>query len=217
MSQRLGTIVLGAGGHAAVVAEAVVLSGMALAGYLSPAAALDDAEGLLGPYRGDDSVLPELVAASFGIIPAIGFVDAAGAARRAQILTTIPVDALVTIVHPAAIVSPSARLGAGSFVAAGAILGTRSRTGTGAILNSGAVVDHDCLIGSNCHIATGARVAGGVTVGNDVLIGSGATIRQGLRLGEGAVIGAGAVVIHDVEARTTVVGIPAKPVSKGAG
>lgn len=43
-------------------------------------------------------------------------------------------------------------------------------------------------------------------------IGSNATILAGVTIGENAMVGAGAVVTHDVEANTTVAGIPAKPV-----
>ena len=48
-------------------------------------------------------------------------------------------------------------------------------------------------IGANVQIGTGAKVLGPVCVGN------------------GAVIGANAVVVHDVPARSTVVGAPARP------
>lgn len=209
-------ILLGAGGHAAVVAEAITLSGGDLAGHLSPESGAERDPSLLGPRLGDDSAIPALIAAGFGLVPGTGFVNAAGAARRGLWLAGLPQAALVSIIHPRAILSPSARLGTGSFLAAGAILGTRSQTGSGAILNSGAVVDHDCTLGANCHVATGARLAGGVTLGDDVLIGAGATVRQGIRIGRGAVVGAGAVVLRDVAAGVTVLGVPARPVPGGA-
>ncbi len=41
-------------------------------------------------------------------------------------------------------------------------------------------------------------------------IGSGAVIMCGVTIGEGALVGAGAVVTHDVPARTTVLGVPAR-------
>lgn len=45
-------------------------------------------------------------------------------------------------------------------------------------------------------------------------IGSGATILPGVTIGEGALIGAGAVVTKDVAPRTTVVGNPARELTK---
>lgn len=51
-----------------------------------------------------------------------------------------------------------------------------------------------------------------IRVGCDVWIGSHATILGGVTIGDGAIIAAGAVVTKDVEARTLVAGVPAKPV-----
>jgi serine O-acetyltransferase len=55
---------------------------------------------------------------------------------------------------------------------------------------------------------------GGVPeLGDEILVGAGAKVLGAIRVGSGAKIGANAVVVHDVPARTTVVGIPARPVS----
>lgn len=205
-----GIVLLGAGGHAAVLAEAILLGGGTVTGHLAPAAAADTA--LLGPWLGDDAVWPDLVARGFALVPGLGFVDAAGARRRAALLAALPERALAVVIHPRAILSPSATVGAGGFLAAGAILGTRAHAGAGLILNSGAVVDHDCTLGRNCHVATGARVAGNVVLGDDVLIGAGATILQGIRIGAGAIVGAGATVLRDVAPGSMVLGVPARPV-----
>jgi serine O-acetyltransferase len=50
------------------------------------------------------------------------------------------------------------------------------------------------------------------TLGDGVIVGSGAQILGPIIVGEHARIGANAVVTRDVEPRTTMVGIPAKPV-----
>jgi serine O-acetyltransferase len=49
------------------------------------------------------------------------------------------------------------------------------------------------------------------TLGRDVIVGAGAHVLGPIMVGEGARIGANAVVLHDVPARATMVGIPAKP------
>lgn len=200
-------VILGAGGHAAVVAEAAVLSGMTLAGHLAPQPGDDT---LLGAHLGDDDAIAGLLAAGHDLAIGFGFVNAAGAQRRAKVLAMLPQDRLAMIAHPSAVISPSGQIGAGGFAAAGAIFGTRSRAAAGLLLNSGAIIDHDCVIGRNCHVATGAKVSGGVVMGDNVLIGTGASVRQGIRIGDNAVIGAGAVVVADVPVGATVVGVPAR-------
>lgn len=205
-----GLVILGAGGHARVVAETAMLLGLSLLGYLAPQAA-KSANAPHPRYLGDDATIPAMLAKGCSFILGIGFVNVPGAIRRAELLMQIPESRLKRLVHPSAMVSPSAGIAAGAFLAAGVILGTGSRAGPGAILNSGAIVDHDCRIGANSHVAIGARIAGGVTVGRDCLIGAGATIRQGLRIGDGAVVAAGAAVLGDVASGSTVAGVPARP------
>ncbi|MFS4582823.1 sugar O-acetyltransferase [Phaeobacter sp. C3_T13_0] len=60
--------------------------------------------------------------------------------------------------------------------------------------------------------AKGFEIARPVTLGSDVWIGGGAILLPGVTIGDGAIVGAGAVVTRDVEAGTTVVGNPARPI-----
>ena len=53
----------------------------------------------------------------------------------------------------------------------------------------------------------------GPTIGPNVTIGTGAKVLGRIRVGQWAQVGAGAVVVADVPESTTVVGVPARPVS----
>ena len=190
-TERLSLV--GAGGHAKVVLEAVRAShpGMTVC-------VLDQSpenKRLLG------IAVERLPAALSGAVHvAIG--DNAARERVGQ-----SVAGLFTVVHPAAVISPSARVEAGVFAAALCVIGAEARIGRGSIVNHGAIVDHDCSVGEWSHVAPNATLGGGVSVGRGVLIGAGATVLPGVRIGERAIVGAGAVVLADVAAGLTVSGV----------
>lgn len=204
-------MIIGAGGHARVVVEA--LSTRRVIGHVAPANARIAAT-VLGPRLGGDEAIDALAAAGHEFAVGVGFVDHEGAKRRARLLETLGGVALVAVVHPSSSVSVSAVVEPGAFVAAGAVVGVGARIGRSAIVNSGAVVDHDCRLAANVHVASGATLAGGVTVGQHSLVGAGAVVRQDITIGSGVVIGAGAVVIDNVPDGATAVGVPARLLSR---
>jgi len=80
-------------------------------------------------------------------------------------------------------------------------------------------VAHDCVIGHYVTFAPGVKCNGNVVVEDHAYIGTGAIIKQGqpgqpLIIGRGAVVGMGAVVTKSVPPGATVVGNPARVMSK---
>jgi sugar O-acyltransferase (sialic acid O-acetyltransferase NeuD family) len=80
-------------------------------------------------------------------------------------------------------------------------------------------VEHDCVIGDFVTFAPGVKCNGNVHIEDHAYIGAGAVIKQGLPnaplvIGRGAVVGMGAVVTKSVLPGVTVVGNPARPLSK---
>lgn len=197
--------VIGAGGHAAVVADAALLAGFSTLAFFSQDASREGLEVLGFPVMllGSDAV--------DNFIVAIGN----NAARMRLQEQQIKAGALgTTIVHPQASVSVATDIGRGSFIAAGAVVAPRSLVAQGVIVNHRAVVDHDCLVGSYSHIAPGAVLGGNVQVGKRALVGAGATILPGVCVGDDVVIGAGAVVLADVASGTTIVGVPGRAIGQ---
>ncbi|MEY3660875.1 MAG: serine O-acetyltransferase [Pseudomonadota bacterium] len=97
-------------------------------------------------------------------------------------------------------------------------------------IGSGILVDHatGIVIGETCVLEDNISILQGVTLGGTgkdtgdrhpkircgVLLGAGAIVIGNVTVGEGAKVGAGSVVLRDVEAHTTVAGVPAVRVGK---
>lgn len=84
----------------------------------------------------------------------------------------------------------------------------------------GVVIGETTIIGNNVVMFHGVTLGGTgkekgkrhPTIGDNVFIGSGAKLLGNIIIGKNAKIGANAVILKDVEANTTVVGIPGKVV-----
>lgn len=200
-------VLLGGGGHAAVIADAL---GDRLLGYLAPE---PGAEQMCGQWLGTDAEVDRLRRNGCSFAIGLGSVDRPSVERRRKIIQRIEEDWLAIVVHRSAVVADSAALAAGVFVAAGVVIGVRAVIGVGSIVNTRSSIDHDCVIGPNVHVAPGVTLSGGVTLGEDGLVGVGSSVRQGISIGPRAIVGAGAAVVADVSAGETVVGVPARPVA----
>ncbi|MGC3972601.1 MAG: NeuD/PglB/VioB family sugar acetyltransferase [Pirellulales bacterium] len=205
-------VLLGAGGHAAVLLEAYLAAGGSPPSVVLDADSSRHGQTFWGvPIAGSDDLLEAWI--ERGVRHFLLGIGSAGSThvrqkvyQRALALGGIPLGVL----HPSVYVSPSARLGQGVQLLPKTIIHTQASLGDSVIVNTAAVVEHDCVVGSHVHIATGAVLAGGVTIGNGAHIGVGAVVRQGLEIGPGAVVGAGAAVVKDVPPRTVVAGVPAR-------
>ncbi len=73
-----------------------------------------------------------------------------------------------------------------------------------------------CVVGSRAALLTHCPIRGAkpVVLGNYVWIGYGALVLPGVTIGDCCVVGAGSVVTRDVDARTIVVGVPARELRK---
>ena len=212
-------IIIGAGGHAAVVADALLASGVRVLGFTDADASRHGRQLIGLPVLGGDAVLDGYNRADVALANGIGGIGQAAREqprRQAQQRLTQQGWRFVRVRHPQSIVSPFAHLGEGAQIFAGAIVQPGARLGEGCVVNSGAVVEHDVVLGDYTHAAPGAVICGDVTLGADCHIGAGATVRQGLQLGAATVIGVGAVVVKNCSGDCLLVGVPARQMERRA-
>lgn len=158
-------LILGAGGHGAIVAELAQTRGYTRIDFLD-----DRSPTAVGTLSDLSALAPRYAAAavSIGNLP-----------LRRELLDrleslSVPMPALV---HPSATVSPSARIEAGSLVLPGAIVHTNAVVGKGAIISAGAVVDHDAVVGPCSHVDAGAVVASRASVPPLTKVPAGSCVR----------------------------------------
>jgi sugar O-acyltransferase (sialic acid O-acetyltransferase NeuD family) len=118
--------------------------------------------------------------------------------------------------HPSAILQnvSTINIGEGTILCAGSILTTDIGIGSHVLINLNCTIGHGVHIGMCTSIMPGVNIAGDVSVGTGVLIGSGVNVINKIKLGDRCTIGMGSVVLRDVAADSTVVGVPAKPITR---
>ena len=204
----LPIIIIGAGGHAKVVIEALRQAGNNVVGVVDTDAAKHGKDVLGVKVLGDESAMFGLDPDNSQLANGLGPIE-----LRRTIFERFRDKEFrfVTVRHPSAVIADSAIVGEGAQIMAGAVIQPDAALGDNVLVNTRACVDHDCDIGHHAHVAPGATLAGGVCVGDGSLIGAGATVLENVRIGAACVVGAGAVVVGDVADGTTVVGVPARP------
>lgn len=192
-------LVLGAGGHAAVLIDMLRQLNHTIIGLVARDRPADIPVFAGIPYYGsDDDVF------TFGkedVLLANGIGSLPGRNIRSKVHQQFKQAGyqFVTVVSPRAIVSDYSSLAEGVQVMPGAIVNANSIIGAGTIVNSGAIVEHDCNIGSHNHIAPGVALSGDVSTGDYVHIGTGARVIQSIKIGDNVMVGAGATVIKNLD------------------
>lgn len=207
-------LILGAGGHAQVVADIILRANEAGAGF-EPIGFLDDNPALIGkmifsmPVLGTIAQLDEFD--HDAIIVAIG--DNKIRARIFEIMR-MRGERIINAVHPTAILAADVCLGEGVMICAGVVVNTGTVIGDNVILNTSCTVDHHNRIGDHVHIAPGVHLGGNVKIEKGAVIGIGANVLPERIIGAWSVIGAGSVVTKDIPAHVTAAGVPARVIQR---
>lgn len=209
----LPIIIIGAGGHARVIADALVCAGNAVIGFVDKDNARKGQYMLDLPIMGGEDVLARFDRNAVLLVVGIGSTGHRSSLELRQRISERLCDdgwTLGGVRHPSALISPTARVAADAQIMAGAIVQVGADIGAGVILNTRAVVEHDSVVGEYSHVSIGTILCGNTRIGACSHIGAGAVVRQGISLGDGITVGTGAIVIANHEGGETLVGNPAK-------
>ena len=200
-------MIMGAGGHAKVLIDALKKLDRTILGILDPSHSMSAVLGI--PVLGGDEELERYPPDQVDLINGLGSFKM-GSSREQLFNKFKDRDYnFSSVIHPNAILSESCCLGEGVQILAGAIIQVGVELGQNVIVNTGALVDHDCHIGEHCHIAPGVALSGNVIVNKGTHVGTGTTIIQGIEIGEECLIGAGSVVIRSLPDGVQAYGNPA--------
>lgn len=202
-------IVIGAGGHAKVLIDTLLLAGANIAGIVDQNHFMHGTQVLGVTVVGGDEFITSSPHNKYLLVNAIGSINLP--TLRSCIYDEFKKKgySFATVIHPSAIIASGVILDEGAQIMAGAVIQPGTIIGNNTIINTKCSVDHDCIIGESCHIAPGVTLSGGVSIGHGVHVGTGATIVQGITIGSNCLIAAGAVVTKNVESNSKVRGVPA--------
>ena len=200
-------IILGASGHAKVLAEIVVKSNDNLIGFL------DDNEVLFNK----DIYLDKRVLGNLNDITKYKdnyFIIGIGNNKIRKDISLKYNDLnWYNAIHPNAVIASDVKVGEGTVIMPGVVINPGTIIGKHCIINTSSSVDHDNIIGNFVHISPGAHLAGTVTVGEGTWICMGVNVINNIKIGNNDIIGAGATVINDVlDDNKVYVGVPAKEI-----
>lgn len=198
-------ILIGAGGHAKVIADIIQQNQeYCIVGLV----ASKKEAGFFGiPVVGTDDDLEDL----FGRGIRFAFVAIGDGKIRRRITNCLEKIGyeIINVISQQAVISARVKLGKGIAVMPGAVINADTVIEDGCIINTNASVDHDNYVGEFTHIAPGCAVAGFNRIGKDCFLGIGSRVIDRVVIGDNTIVGAGSVVIGDVMGDCTVVGTPA--------
>ncbi len=211
--------IIGAGGFAREVAwlleDISAATNQEASAYVAAGFLVSDASRI-GPY--DSPVLGDFSWLESNHVDALAMGIATPAVRLKladELKGRFPHIAWPALIHPSVIWQRrTMQVSEGVIICAGTIATVNVRFEPFCMVNMSCTVGHEVVIGRGSVVNPTVNISGGVELGTGVLVGVGAQILQYVKIGKGAMIGAGSVVFKDVNAETTVVGVPAREVPR---
>lgn len=188
-------ILIGAGGHAAAIVEAVEQIGGKIELIVDP----KPVNWLEAPrFESIGGVKPQQGTVALGIG---GAATDALEHRLGLLIEMLELGfSADPVIHPDAVVSRSANIGPGVTVLAGAVVQPHTVLERGVLVNTGAIVEHHSTVEEGAHVAPGAIVLGSCRIGRCAMIGAGSAVLQGHSVPEKFTVRAVSLYPNDADA-----------------
>ena len=196
-------IIIGAGGHAKVIADIVIKRGDNLLGFL------DDFK--TDKIFGDYDVLGKIENISEFENKAKFIIAIGNNETRKQLAQKYLLD-WYTAIHPSAQIGINCEIGEGTCIMANAVINSDSKVGEHCIVNTAAVIDHENKISDFVHISPRATLCGNVFVGECTHVGAGVVVKNNVSICDNVTVGISAAVIRDITDSGKYIGVPAKKI-----
>lgn len=199
-------VIIGAGGHAKVIADIIEKSGDEIIGFLDDK--IEKNTIIIKDYKviGDLNNRFSLAIANEDY----EFIIAIGDNKKRKEISTSPNLKFYTAIHPSAQIGINVEIEEGTVIMANVCINSSSRVGKHCIINTGAIIEHDNIIENYVHISPNATLGGTVKVEELTHIGIGATVKNNVTICKNCTVGAGAVVVKNIIEEGTYIGVPAR-------
>ena len=201
-------IIIGAGGHAKVIADIIEKSGDQIVGFLDDK--IEKNTIIVKDYKviGDLNSRFSLSIANKDY----EFITAIGDNKRRKEISTSPNLKFYTAIHPSAQIGLDVKIEEGTAIMANVCINSSARIGKHCIINTGAIIEHDNIIENFVHISPNATLGGTVRIGENTHIGIGSVVKNNITICQNCTVGAGAAVVKNILEEGTYIGVPARKI-----
>lgn len=199
-------IIIGAGGHAKVIADIIEKSGDEVVGFL------DDNKENGATVIKNYKVIGDLNNRFAMAVTKkdVEFIIAIGDNKKREEISHSPNLKFYTAIHPSTQIGLDVRIEEGTVVMANVCINSSARIGKHCIINTGAIIEHDNIIEDFVHISPNTSLGGTVKIGESTHVGIGSIVKNNITICKNCTIGAGAVVVKNIIEEGTYVGVPAR-------
>lgn len=203
---RKKVVIIGAGGHAKVIADIIEKSGDEIVGFL------DDNKEIGTTIINEYKVIGDLNNRFTMAVTKenLEFIIAIGDNKKREEISHSPNLKFYTAIHPSAQIGLDVRIEEGTVIMANSCINSSAKIGKHCIINTGAIIEHDNIIEDYVHISPNATLGGTVKIGESTHVGIGSIVKNNITICKNCTIGAGAVVVKNIEEEGIYVGVPAR-------